>query len=140
MTVTWTCDEHYREGWGGGNLSGGAAYGQISSISLNTQLYSFTGEIFSGTASREAGHCVVWGECPSYTYDQYYVNFKGLWSNGWYTVGSDYATDLESDWNGTRESDVLGWFTVTTNTPEPATLTLLGAGISGVAARLRKRA
>jgi hypothetical protein len=134
MTVTWSCDETYCEGWGGGAYSGGAAYGQIWSISLNTVLFTFSGEILEGGAFREAAYCIPPNTCASYTYDQYYVNFKGLWSNGWNTVGNDYATDFEG-----YESDVLGWFSLTTQTPEPATLTLLGAGIMGVAARLRKR-
>jgi hypothetical protein len=133
MTVTWSCDETYCEGYGGGPITGGAAYGQISSISLNTVLYSFTGEIYSGGAFREAAYCIPIDRCPSYTFDQYYVNFKGLWSNGWYTEGSDAAIDFEG-----YESDVTGWFDITTQTPEPATLTLLGAGIIGLAGYLRR--
>ena len=133
MTVTWYCYETYCEGYGGGPITGGAAYGQISSISLNTVLYSFTGEIYSGGASREAGHCIPWDECSSYTFDQYYVNFTGLWSNGWYTEGNDNAFDFEG-----YESVVMGFFNITTQTPEPATLTLLGAGIIGLAGYLRR--
>ena len=139
MTVTWSCDANFCQGYGGGAFTGGAAYGEIWSSSLNSLLYTFTGEILAGGAFREAGHCVVLDQCPSYTYDQYYINFKGLWSNGWSTVGSDYATDFESDWNGSHQSNVLGWFSITTNTPEPATLTLIGVGLAGVYVRVRRR-
>jgi len=138
MTVTWSCDENYCEGWGGGGIAGGAASGQVWSLSLNTLLYTFSGAIFGGSASREAGHCVVLDECPSYTYDQYSFEARGLWSNGWSTVGSDYATDFESYWNGTYESDLLGLFTLTTQTPEPCTLTLIGVGLTVLYARVKR--
>jgi hypothetical protein len=133
MTVTWFCDETYCEGYGGGFITAGSASGEISSISLGTQLASFTGTIYSGGAFREAAYCIPPNQCLSYTYDQYYVSFTGLWSNGWYTVGNDYATDFEG-----YESDVLGFFNITTQTPEPATLTLLGAGLVSVLLRVRR--
>lgn len=135
MAVTWSCDANYCEGWGGGPYTGGTAYGEIWSLSLNSLLYTFTGDILPGGGFREAGQCIPSDACPSYTYDQYYVNFRGFWSNGWSTVGMDYATDFESSWNGSHESDVLGWFSLTTSTPEPTTLTLLAAGIIGLAMR-----
>jgi PEP-CTERM motif-containing protein len=139
MTVTWSCDVNYCEGWSGGAFTGGTAYGQIWSLSLNSLLYTFSGEILTGGAFREAGHCVVWDQCPSYTFDQYDVNFRGQWSNGWYTVGDDFATDFESDWNGSHQSDVLGFFDMATSTPEPATLTLMGVGLAGVYVRTKRR-
>jgi hypothetical protein len=138
MTVTWSCDDVYCEGWGGGFITGGTGYGEIWSSSLNTLLATFTGELSAGGAFREAGHCVVLDQCQSYTFDQYSFQFSGLWSNGWYTVGSDYAFDFESYWNGTYDSNVLGWFTLTTQTPEPATLTLIGVGLAGAYVRLRR--
>ena len=111
MTVTWSCDAYFCEGSGGGAFTGGTAYGEIWSSSLNTLLYTFTGEILPGGAFREAGHCVVWDQCSSYTFDQYYVNFRGLWSNGWYTVGSDFATDFESI--GMALMNPIGWASLT---------------------------
>ena len=139
MTVTWSCDVTSCEGYGGGFYSGGAAYGEIWSISLNSLLFTFTGEIGPGGAFREAGHCIPVDACPSYTFDQYYVNFTGFWSNGWYTVGTDNAIDFESDWGGAHQSNVSGWFSMTTTTPEPATLTLVGVGLAGLFVRLRRK-
>ena len=101
------------------------------SISMGTLQATFTGQITGGGATRFEQHCPD-DICLTYFFETFGADFSGTWSNGWRTVGFSEGT-FGSD------STPTGLFFLTTYTPEPGTLTLIGLGIAGLSARLRRR-
>jgi len=132
ITVDWQCNDlGICIGHGSAPITSGGADGQIWSISLGTLQATFTGHVTGGTAFLDEQYCPD-DICLTYFDEGFHADFSGTWSNGWHTVG--FA-------EGTFGSDTTsnGLFYLTTYTPEPATLMLLGLGIAGLSMRLRRR-
>jgi hypothetical protein len=134
MTPIWTCYENgVCQGTGGGAIYSGSAGGEIRSNFDGTLHYTFSGLVTGGFASRQAQYCPDQNVCLSYWFDTYYILFDGSWTNGWLTTGSSFGYDGS-------ESGSSGTFLLeTTSIPEPATLTLIGLGLTGVYLRARRR-
>jgi hypothetical protein len=64
-----------------------------------------------------------------WTYD---VDFRGTWSNGWWSEGTLLAMHVTS-------GDNYGSLELSTNTPEPGSFMLFGPSILGAAGLLRRR-
>ena len=80
---------------------------------------------------------VYMGETLTQFNYQYHYNFVGAWSNQWHTSGSVYGWNM---WDGNGQPGPGGsWFDLTTPTPEPGTITLLGTGVLGLAAAAYKK-
>ena len=132
ITVDWQCDNlGVCVGHGSAPITSGSADGQIWSISMGTVQATFTGHITGGIATRDEQYCPD-DICLTYWFDTFHADFSGTWSNGWHTVGFSEGT-IGSD------STPTGLFYLTTYTPEPGTLTLIGLGIAGLSARLKRR-
>ena len=132
ITVDWQCNDlGICVGHGSAPITSGGADGQIWSNSLGTLQASFIGHVTGGTAGRDEQYCPD-DICLTYFDESFHADFSGTWSNGWHTVG--FAEGIfGSDTTGG------GLFYLTTYTPEPTTLTLLGLGIAGLGMRLRRR-
>jgi len=132
ITVDWQCNDlGICVGNGSAPITSGGADGQIWSTSLNTLQATFIGHVTGGMAVRNEQYCPD-DICLTYFDESFHVDFSGTWSNGWRTVG--FAEGIfGSDTTGG------GLFYLTTYTPEPTTLTLLGLGIAGLGMRLRRR-
>jgi hypothetical protein len=113
-------------------LGGGAITGSVGSL-------SFTGTFENGSS---------WGESSMtngqlggniYYFDSSFdLSFQGIWSNGWNSTGvlSGYGNVCFS------ESDCYpghAWVDITTMTPEPPSLALLGAGLFPIISALRRK-
>jgi hypothetical protein len=131
MSGNWYCDENgFCENSGSGTITSGTGYGEIWSSSKGVLLATFTGKVLSGWVTW-VEHCSLYCQYPLYNYNEYYFQVAGDWSNGWLTAGSDFTT--------AASGNSLATFDITTTTPEPATLTLVGMGLAGVWARHRPR-
>jgi hypothetical protein len=132
ITVSWQCDDlGICVGQGSAPITGGSADGGMWSDSTGTLLATFTGHVTGGGASRYEQFCPD-DICLTYFDYAFHADFSGTWSNGWHTVGFAEGTF------GSDTSD-SGLFYLTTYTPEPATLTLVAAGLAGVYCRMRRR-
>ena len=132
ITVDLQCDDlGICVGQGSAPITGGSVSGQMWSISTGALQATFTGRVTGGNASRYEQHCPD-DICLTFFDYAFHDDFIGTWSNGWHTVGFS---------EGTFGSDTTasGLFYLTTYTPEPATLTLIGVGLAGVYMRLRRR-
>jgi hypothetical protein len=132
ITVDWQCNDlGICVGQGSAPITSGGADGQIWSVSLGTLQATFTGHVTGGAAVRYEQYCPD-DICLTYFVESFHADFSGTWSNGWHTVGFGEGT-FGSDTTGS------GLFYLSTYTPEPTTLTLLGLGIAGLGMRLRRR-
>jgi len=129
--LNWTCFDlgYYCYGTAGGSITGGTATGTVyhfDGTNYIPQAY-FSGSISGGMFDKLSWN--LYG--TDYYWDKYWYDFSGTWTNGWITKGSGYSSP-SSDGN-------IGEFTITTTTPEPGTLGLLGLGIVGFYSRLRRK-
>ena len=68
---------------------------------------------------------------------QYHYDFVGAWTNQWNTLGNVYGTNM---WDGIgQQGPGESLFTLTTSTPEPGTITLLGASVLALARGIYKK-
>lgn len=132
MSGTWYCPEFggFCENSGSGLITGGTGHGEIWSSSKDVLLATFTGNVLSGRVIWD-NVCSSYCPIPDWYYNVYSFRFSGEWSNGWLTAGSDFAEDVSGS--------SLATFDMTTTTPEPGTLTLIGMGLAGAYVRLRRR-
>jgi len=132
ITVDLQCNElGICVGEGFAPITGGSAGGQMWSISKGTLQATFTGQVTGGYAWRYEQHCPD-DICLTFWDYAFHDDFSGTWSNGWHTTGFSqgfFGSDTSGD----------GLFYLTTYTPEPATLTLIGVGLAGVWVRVRRR-
>jgi len=125
--LNWTCaDVSSCYGYGYSSITGGTVTGNLYDTTSWIQVASFSGFITGGTFFAQA-----WGPVWPEYWDQAWFDFSGAWTNGLSTTGYDYTTN-SIDAAG-------GWFTITTVTPEPGTIGLVGLGIVGLYSRLRRR-
>ena len=76
------------------------------------------------------------GVLSQYNY-QYNYDFVGDWTNQWNTSGHVYGWNM---WDGIGQQGPGGsQFDLTTSTPEPGTITLLGAGVLSLAGAIYKK-
>ena len=131
MSGNWYCDENgFCENSGSGTITGGTGYGEIWSSKKGMLLTTFTGKVLSGWVTW-VEHCSPYCQYPLSYYNEYSFQFSGDWSNGWLTTGSDFTMDASGNSHPTLD--------ITTTTPEPATLALVGTGLAGLWARHRRR-
>ena len=128
MSGTWYCDEYlFCENSGSAVITGGHGRGAFWS-SNGTQFAEFTGKVLGGWVTWQRYDTADNGY---YDYWEFFMSVRGVWSNGWVTTGT--ATAWETSGRPLTQLDI------TTTTPEPATLTLIGVGIAGVYMRIRRR-
>jgi hypothetical protein len=116
-----------------GNMNG-ILTGEVDFISGGS--ITFTGGIWDGSSS---GDSIMSNGCPSgcniLDFDSSMrLPFRGVWSNGWWSVGSFSAEEMTQGilLNG------LSSVEMTTYTPEPTTLLLFGAGFLPIYGSLRR--
>ncbi len=128
-TLIWDCDEYgfcYGQGWA--SMTSGTTYGSLWDRPGGKLEASFTGSMLAGGVYEQ-----VWKADWEYlVWLQYSYDFAGVWTNSWQTFGTGY---------GSVANDAIpyGYFTLTTNTPEPATITLIGLGLAGISIRRKRR-
>ena len=135
--VTWdvsiTCDTDTCYKSAVGNFASGP-------LTIDVGNYVFSGEITGGTAS-------AWGSSPIEYYQEcedVFINclsadtedvyFVGRWNNGWWSEGESYSA---YSWDGPLYD--WGTLNMTTYTPEPSSMVLVGSGILGLAGVLRRK-
>lgn len=128
------CDQQY-----GGDITGGGisfdTWLQVSPTDLED--LGFGGTITGGGFSGD-NHLGVTA-LDTFLSERAGFGFTGRWSNGWFGTGS-----LDVSWTYTpdiivNQSGTLNLVTFTPEAPEPSTLALLGSGILGLTATLRRR-
>ncbi len=119
------CEEHWSGTFNGGSMS-------LVAFDGNGHTYSFTGTITGGSFSGDFhfDHSGTWGG------NNQTLSFTARSTNGWTSDGTlTTSNDLGDPFNGKGR----GTLSMTTVTPEPGSMTLLGSGIVAVAAFLRRR-
>jgi hypothetical protein len=130
----WICGQTCeRDGAGyflAGTASGDLSYWNGSAWILQA---TFSGVVPAGGSINDI-ECL--GCAPTLAWDyEYYYSFYGAWTNQWQTDASVYAWDR----GGYCCVSPGGEFTLTTSTPEPGTLFMLGSGVLGLAGIVRRK-
>jgi len=129
---SWCAYEDYCHGFASGTITGGNVTGNLYSnwLGQNQTLdATFKGWVTGGE---------VIGEYTSYQdyyweWRQYSYTFYGVWTNGLATSGSANTSWSTDYWyHGT-------YSILTTSTPEPTSIALVGTGIMGLWSGLRRR-
>ena len=94
---------------------------------------TFTGWVTGGGVDKTE---VYTGDVLTQYNHQYRYDFVGAWSNQWHTSGSVYTWGI---WDGINDPGGGSYFDVTTQTPEPGTILLLGSGLLGLAGVIRTK-
>ena len=104
----------------------------VGSYAFSGWITGGTSEVYGTTPVDFVGLCVENPEsCISAEYDD--VQFVGRWNNGWRSEGDVYA------WFSNGGGYQGGFIDMTTYTPEPSSVVLLGSGILGIAGVLRRK-
>ena len=136
LNWSWECGNGVCTRYGGGPVTGGTAVGNLYQWNGGNPLpyATFTGWVTGGGV--EKVELWVSGYMTAYNY-QYHYGFVGVWSNQWHTSGSVYGWNT---WSGYGEPGPGGsWFDITTQTPEPGTIIMLGSGLLMFAKTLLKK-
>jgi len=129
LTWNWTCDDLGLSCFGeaSGLITGGMAIGDIYYSSDSGVFATFTGSIVGGSVYEWMSFGNGWISWQNY----YWYDFAGTWTNGFSTIGSAYTS--------TSSGGNSGYYHLTTVTPEPGTLLMLGSGVLGLAGVVRGR-
>ena len=133
----WECDERGYictrwdfEAITGGSVSGGFYHWNGTDwVEAPT---TFTGSVTGGAIER--GEVSYWGVVTNSGYG-YHYDFAGVWTSGWQTVGVAEGQGYTFGDRGGQD----GFFWLTTYSPEPATITLVGLGLAGLSIRRKRR-
>ena len=121
-------------------ITGGTARGDIYRWNGSSfdPFASFTGWVMGGGVAKTEVYD-FFGTLLQFNY-QYHYGFAGVWSNQWQTSGSVYGWTIW-DGNGPPPEPGTGgsWFDITTQTPEPGTIMLLGSTFIGLAKVIRQK-
>ena len=123
----WDCYSYATAEATGGSVSG-ALYNHFDTPNP-TLIATFSGAVTGGSALQ-----VQWTSYGGwYTWqNQYWYSYEGFWSNGFRTIGTAYSADGDDVYP-------FGSYTMTTTTPEPSGLVLLGTGLVPMLAILRRK-
>ena len=124
-----TCMEVWSGTFSGGSVSWGGSTNQSVE-------YLFTGTITDGSFSGDAG-CNSEGECSNSNRATF--SFTSTWTNGWRSDGTLLVDSCTAFLSCLSAPGSIGSLSITTMTPEPGSMTLLGSGILAVAVFLRRR-
>jgi hypothetical protein len=120
---------------GQGPIIGGTAIGDLFQVVGGNFIpyATMNGWVTGGTVDKTEVY--ESGVLTQFNY-QYHYNFVGVWTNQWHTSGAVYGFNV---WDGTGQQGPGGSdFTLTTSTPEPGTVMLLGSGLLALAGALRR--
>jgi hypothetical protein len=133
VNMIWECTSDGLQcyGYGSGPITGGAATGALTYWNGTTNIPQAT---FTGTVLDDGGYVFYqsWTGIFNQEFDQYFYDFAGTWSNGSVTFGS-----VRSYFNSDAAPPEQGDYSLTTYSPEPGTITLVGLGIAGLITRWR---